>query len=359
MKTSQIKLLLFIITILLFIELLIRNLYVLFPFENYQRYSWITNNNYKFKVNERGALGDIYKGQKNQIVFLGNSTTFDNALYNETLPERLKNKVEEKIGKNTVHIDNFSIGKNNFNNISKQIGSLCRLRRYYKAAVIQNPFQIEFFKIKGPPKPYNENYIPKSGYILQTLLQLKKWYNPNFYFFFPKKRKVFSGIMQNNLPQVRQDSSFQELFIDHEVFLTKEEKREISETITKINHEVSCISKKLLWMIPFYLWSESMLNSYFKKYTYLWRVDKNSGEIYFKSPKTLGQHAFKENEFVKKKLVEANISFIDLFSVMEHQITISHDLFVDEIHLSEKGYEFIANNIYPEFEKIIFPYIKR
>ena len=362
MRTQTVKSLFFIFVVFCFIELLARYLYILFPFENFNRYGWTVNYNYKFKVNERGALGELYRGQKIQIAFFGNSSLFDNALNNKTLPERLKSKIEDKIGEHTIHVDNFSIGQNDYHHILKQLQSLCRIRRFYNIAVIQKtPIKELFLDIKGGPSPYHKRWWPNHFKILQTGRLLKKWYKRTernkfpFYSLFPKRKTYFSTI-QNNLPEIRHNPLFQDLFVDYQMKLTEKSKKEISRAIAQISQKTTCITNKLVWMIPYYLWSEKMLKSYTKKQTYMWKVPKNNTtfqNILLRSPRTLGQYIFKENQFVKRQLKKYGISFIDLFSFMQQQITTTPDLFVDEYHVSEKGFEYMANYIYPEFEKIL------
>ena len=108
-------------------------------------------------------------------------------------------------------------------------------------------------------------------------------------------------------------------------------------------------------MTPFFLWDENMLKPYTKKLTYMWLAKNNTTfqNILLRSPRTLGQYAFKENQFVKRQLKKYGILFIDLFSFMQKQITTTPDLFIDEFHVSDKGFEYITNHIYPEFEKIL------
>ena len=227
------------------IELLARYLYILFPFEGYQKYGLARKNKYSLKVNERGVLGELYRGQKLQIAFFGNSSNLllDNSLNNKNLPERLKSKIEEKTGRQTVHVDNFSLGKNDYHHILKQLQSLCRIRRFYNITVIQIPFIKEFLNARGGPSPYHKRWWPNSNHTLQTGIQLKKWYQRTesknkfpFYSLFPKRKTYFRTI-KKNLPEIRHNPLFQDLFVDYQMELTEESKKEISTAIAQISQK--------------------------------------------------------------------------------------------------------------------------
>ena len=357
MTVSQIlRIILFSISVLCFTELL--NLFILpISFENYPRYETFKLDEFSTKINGRGAIGELYRGQKLQLAFLGDSTLFQALTNEKTLPEKLKRKLQATTGKK-IHVDNFSVGKNNHDYLLKQLQILCRQKRFYNLIFIQISFNREFRDFLGEPSPYYKRRMPNSKYSWQTLVQLKKWYqrmnnkNP-FHSFFPKEISHF----QKYSPEKRHHPLFQDLFIDYKINFTEESKQKISIAISKIKYEATCISNKLIWMTPFFLYHEKMLKSYIKNYAFLWVIPKTNPKFQnflFVSPKAWGEYAFRENQFVKKKLKEHKIVFIDLFSFMQKQIQTVPNLFTDEIHASEKGFKYIIEYIYPKFEKILF-----
>ena len=133
--------LLFIGTVLLFFELIVRSSFYIYPTETYQKYfikkkppGHMTKifGTFSNKFNGSGAIGDVYKGQPFKIAFLGSSDLSGVYLsFKKNPTEQIKSLLEP----DNVHIDNFSIPSMGVDAIIWQMKSLYRKGRYYDIIV--------------------------------------------------------------------------------------------------------------------------------------------------------------------------------------------------------------------------------
>ena len=188
---------LFFSMIFCFFEIFSRYGYILFPYEDHQRYGHTKHRDYglslKIKANGRSAMGDIFKGQKTQIAFFGTSTLFHGVSRDTTWPELLQWASHEPF-----HVDNFAFFTESAETLKEKLNNLCSLKRFYYMAVVSfsntnslkiNPGYHDRFR------PSYKLHPSQSKKSLQTYQQIKKWYERSqskITFVFDCFQKLFS-----------------------------------------------------------------------------------------------------------------------------------------------------------------------
>ena len=150
--------LLFVLTILLFCELITHMAFYILPGETYQRY-YIKQDGKDFrKHNGLGAASEAYFGQPFKIAIIGSS---DLAADDIPYKSGIVQKLQKLLGPNKVHIDNFSIPELELPALFWQMEHLAKLRRRYDILlisideiVIEFPFLNHFSRRWRPDAPF-------------------------------------------------------------------------------------------------------------------------------------------------------------------------------------------------------------
>ena len=324
-------------------------MHTIFPYEDHQRYGDIKfkerGQNHHFKINGRGAIGDIFKGQNIQIAFFGTSSLFHRVPINKTWPELLKKSSNSKI-----HVDNFGFFLETLENVKKKLQGLCYLKKFYDVLIIQ----LSYISDKSDSS-YQDRFLPSKNSFLQSYQQIKKWYNrqttPQFFTLFNPPSYYLHNPhddLNDIVDQQQLRPKLYDFFVDHKIDILPEKTDKISHLIPKIINKAYCISDKVFWFSEPFAWSDNMLKSYEDIYYSVQKVSETS--YVFANNKSLGNYMMVNKEIVKN-LVEKQkgVVFFDLFSIFQIEITQKPNLFFDDTHLSEKGHELALQFILPFF----------
>lgn len=353
----NIKNILFVIVIACLFEIFSRYGHIIFPYEDHQRYGY-TQNKKSFitspfqKINGRGAIGDLFKGEKKSIALFGTSALFDGVPMDKTWPKLLT-----KLSNNSVHIDNFSFFGESIKTLNKKLKSLCKLKRFYALSIIQISHTDLTEEIYTPG--YRDRFTPKKKGGFKTFQQIKKWHsrsqNNQFFNFFKKKPFYHTYNLEEitTLKRARK-MLLQNVFINDTIKIDKKLINEISPLVEEVIKSSFCISKTVFWLSEPFAWSKNMLRSYDNIYYHLEEIYTRNQPL-FASNKSLGLYMEEQKELIKNIVQKKtkDIIFIDLFSLIQKEISSNPDLFIDESHLSEKGHRFIFQFLFPILVKYV------
>ena len=346
----------FILLILLFLELLSKYIDIIFPYESHQKYGYtksskiLNNKFYKLNVNGRGAIGELFSGQKIQIAFFGNSSLFDGVPMDKNWPSLLR-----QLNNKNIHIDNFAFFGQKIEELNEKLKSLCNLKRFYDISVIQ----LSNFNYEDIVLRYHDRRKPNSKKY-QTYQQIKKWYNRNKKFnqYFKKPPDYLTIYLEHIIELKNFHKQQSHLFIKD-----KSKKVPINDynapyRIEQIIDSVKCISNRIFWLTEPFAYSKNMLTHYKNiPLSFYYRLENNqSSEYIFLDLEFQAHYTFKQQKIIKDILKKHNkeLVFIDIANLIQKELSKKENLFIDETHLSEKGHELVFNLMLPYFKSSVF-----
>ena len=341
--------LLYSLSVLCFFEVFARYGFILFPYEDHQRYGHTKSNNliknlsFRLKINGRSAIGALFKGEKIQVAFFGTSTLFYGVPMNKTWPELLRQSND-----GIIHVDNFGMYDESTETLLEKLDSLCSLKRFYDISIVQ------LSHITREPIPaYHHRFKPYSNNSFQTYQQIKKWYNRHRKTFRSFEDRLYyfnDSFVEFIVLKGLQSNLLKELFINHEYDVNKNIIYHQNQLVSKIIDKAYCISKTVFWITEPIAWSENMLNSYKKIPLVMRNINKNDPSFIFANHKSLGRYMIKQKNIIKNIVKEQNqVILIDSHDFIKKEISKNPNLFIYLMHLSEEGHELMFSMIYPFF----------
>ena len=199
---------------------------------------------------------------------------------------------------------------------------------------------------------YQDRYKTESKYLLKSYSFLKKLYsNIQLGSFFYKDKTELTLEEWIHLKKISRVKEKQ-LFIDYELEV---DSKVPSFFIENIIDSAFCISDKVLWLHEPFAWSNNMLDSYNNIYydkIELIPPTKNNPSYRFLNSKSQAKYMLSQQKEIEKILKNyEEIVLIDLQKFIEKEISKQSDLFLDEVHLSEKGHKVIFDFINPIIKK--------
>ena len=336
----------FLLSTLVFLEGISRFFQAVFPYEDHQRYSVARIEDWKgrlrvLKINGRGAIGELYNGQKRQAAFFGTSSLLTPVPMKKAFPELLRRKA----GGGRLHIDNYSFFGQTLETLIKKLNSLRRLSRRYDFSVVCLTNLLREGEAPGLQDSFRFQTRGISLYSQVKNRHKMKPFSPPALFF--KKPLDFS--VDSLMKEAAARPSLRKAIDGSAVFrfnfqVNQRRKEEASLLIDEIVRRLYDISDKIFWMTEPFAYSADMPASYRSVFRMLKSMPAGD-QLLFMDIKSLGLYMAGAKDFVKKAVLqtkayaEEDLVFIDLFQLMQKEIADNPGLFSDEFHLSEKGHE--------------------
>lgn len=338
-RTSRLlNIFLFLLFTLVFLELLSRSGYLLFPHEEHQRYGAASD----LKFNGRGAIGNLFKGQNTTVAFFGGSSLFSGVPMTKNYPQLLK-----KYSKNQIHVDNFAFYVESWETLDKKLDVFCKRKYSYDLLVLQLSHLF-----KSEDIFYHHRYKPTLFKLFEIYEQIKSSLPPPFFL-----HKYFILEYPEDLIILKEIKQNKTLFFNYSLEQKELKKRieKVSFLIPKILNNVFCISKQFLWITEPFLNPDTMLELYKEVYisyyiSSFFAAKKHAKEIEYLDIK------YQNHEKTLKKIFRqsnSNIVIIDLFKFFNHEISKTNNLFIDPVHLSARGHELAFYYTLPYFKKYL------
>ena len=357
----------------------------LFPLESHQRYAQSAPLNlddtesYSMRVNGRGAMGALYRGQEISIAFFGNSSLYYGVPLERTWPEQIKlklNSAKKDYGggkeKGKIHVDNFAAPSNSPNEMRSQMEILRRQGRRYRIAVAQytyDPFQ--------ESDHYFLRWSLKKGALIQSPQQIKKWLIrrskasdfpfSNMFQKTPLAMVLFrnsQAMSRDKFLQIQKDPALKKLWSVMPIFLgdallypadpniRKDFAAKAKAEMAKVAEAALEIAETVIWAPAPFSNSLSALKGY--------------ESYFFPFPETFEKQLLSVVDGIPKKSrnfyysltreeIESHndVIFVDWKPVFEEKQAGDGGFFIDDIHITAKGHDFAAEYMYPLFYEIL------
>ena len=285
---KALKVLIFFVTVFIFCELIALSAPYIYPSEVHQRY--LIKDKKEAFYNGRGASGDVYRGQPFRMAIFGASVL----RYSD-----ISVGLQERLGHNNIHIDNFSIDLAGLESTLANLKTLKNMGRHYDLLVISHFSRQDFFQFADH---FLGRWTVERPFLGLTFFELltryverQKKIDKNlkrFFVLFGKTKKqtkeetIFNLLNHPNYMEVYDHSIREdERIAKNMVYLGPPEfdpERSLAENhIKKIKSLSQEIAKKTYWLKASTFWHPHMLKRYSKDY----RMIVQARSFYKRKPK--------------------------------------------------------------------------
>ncbi|MCY4523564.1 MAG: hypothetical protein OXB84_02370 [Halobacteriovoraceae bacterium] len=363
----------FFITTFGFCELISRYAFKFYPNEIHQRYTLKFKN---VKINGRGAIGNPYKGQPFKIAIFGNSTIEINGL---------SFLLEKELGKDNVHVDNFSRNKSWLESTLAHIKKLNSLNYKYDIIIIGY-----FYENQSIERQYKNHY---SSRWMPLFENATSFFHLHFFHFlkeFEKRRRPdekYSILIKENksssnndenekveqfIQILSQGSDVSDIEFRHSPFVLSRlaysspvesfdvnDNNKAQALIAQIEKYGKYIAKEIYWLELRYLWHPRILAGYNKKYEYVLPIPNlDNSSLKFHNLRSLYDRFKFSSNIITSSAHKHGMKSFPFSQIVIDQMPREEDLIIDGIHLSEKGMAYAARYLAEKLKPLVQEKIK-